>query len=220
MSTGITLKNQASLANITAGGVGGGDFLPYAKLCSFNTAEVKEDLIKSGVFGLKSGEEITEVGPEMVALVITARATALDFSDKEKIVETHDPSSDEYARIRKTADLPGLNGCVYGPDFLMWTDGHGFFTMHLGSKSGRRSAGSILAAIKDGDAVSPTFLTLKMKKTKTGDNIYHVVTSEKYEGEVPAFDFDQEKLDVEVERFLNPPARQSGDAAVEDDSEG
>jgi len=213
----LIIKQQTSIANVEAGGVGGGDFLPYMKICSFNTAEVKDDLIRSGVFGLKSGDDIAEVGPEVTAFAISARATALDFSDKEKIKESHDPSSEEYARIRGIADLPGLNGCVYGPEFLMWTEGHGFFTMHFGSKSGRRSAGSILAAIKDGDSVRPTFLNLTMKKTKTGDNVYHVVTCDRYEGEEPQLDFDQERFDSEIERFVNPPARQSGDAAVEED---
>lgn len=207
--------------------LGGGNYLPYVKLCGSNSEEAKSGVVGMGCFALKEGEKVTDLGNEIVPVVIAARATAMDFEGEDGVIVSHDPKSEEYARIKIKGDLPGMSKAIYGPEFLMYLEGCGFVQYHCGSKSARRAATDLVALCSQTvDGVKkfiPTAVRFGSKlvkhtprKSKT-EYSFHIPVFEKYDGEIPEASFTPEEYTQVVDDFLNPKEQVAEAGDIEDD---
>lgn len=213
---------QTDLAKVSEG-LGGGDFLAYIKLCGSTSNEVKEGKVNMGCWGLKRGEDAKDLGSEIVPVVIAARYTAMDFESEDGMEVTHDPKSEQAARIRAKADLPGMTNAVYGPEFLMYIEGEGFLLYHCGSKSARRAATSLVGLCTQDKQFVPTpivFETELVKHTPKGgkkEYSFHVPKFKKYDGEIPEASFTAEEYKDVVDKFQNPVQVTPDAGEIEDD---
>ena len=174
---------------------GSGDWLPRVSI-----VDAKNDLaingeIKAGNLALfRSKEDADDLTPQIDCIILDARHKALDIS--VCVLESHDPESDLYKRIKKDSAVAD-SGCLYGPEFLIWVASvKKFATFFCSSKTARRESGKISAL----RGCAATLRTVRIKSAKYswfGPKISQCSTP----FEVPS----QEVILEQIEKFRNPP---------------
>lgn len=105
---------------------------------------IDKGLIRPGHYGIPiSADEIEDLGDIIDVIPFTWKPKAIDMTDKEAIIVTHDKQSDAFQRIRKAAQGKESN-CMYGPSFLIFERSTAkFYEFFCGNKSGRGEAAKI-----------------------------------------------------------------------------
>jgi hypothetical protein len=113
------------------------DYLQRLQLFSKGKA-IDKGLVKPGHYGIvQSKDEIVDLGNCIDVLVLVRRPKAIDMSDTEALVVSHDPESDVFQRIAAQSSVKD-SGCMYGPTFLMFErTTRQFLEFFCGSKSNR-----------------------------------------------------------------------------------
>lgn len=108
--------------------------------------EVKAGLVGTGCFGIpESKEEVTDLGKSIDVYVLARRPKAIDYGDREAIIETFDPTSAEFQRIAEESKEKD-SSCMYGPSLLLFERSTGrFVEFFCASKSARSSAKNLYA---------------------------------------------------------------------------
>lgn len=186
-----------------------GDYFIRLQLYSSKSKAVTKKLVPAGNYGLQaSKDDITVLGDEITVLVIAARAKALDTSGGQAITifELDDP---EFKRIEETSFVKDSE-CMYGPEYLVHIEGHGYATFFMGTKTLRRASG--LMKSKVGKAA-----LLGCKIIEQNDNAWEgpTISSALQDPEIP----DLVELEKMRSKFLNEkstkvaPAAPAGDKA-------
>lgn len=174
--------------------------------------------IRPGHYGIpESGDDITDLTDSIDVLVLARRPKAIDMSDKEAIIVSHDNESAEFKRIAAAA-LEKESNCMYGPSFLVIERSTGrFLEFFCGSKSTRGEAKRIypflpLSAadiqargLTDQEPHGPLPMTLNSRLVEKGSFSWHVPVVAKCStpfSKLPT----AEKMVAEVLKFVNPQA--------------
>lgn len=185
----------------------GDSYLPRLQLFSGKSDACTEGLIPINHYGLVDGDDIIDLGPEIIVAVLAARHKAM-CTDGD-VQSSHDPNSDLFKDFVVRSGIKN-SGCMYGPEFLVFIPSVArYATYFMGSKTARRE--------------SKKFKPLMSKPAKL---ISKPVEKGKYKWLAPVIlpsdevvDLpDMEKAQAEVERFRNPP-KDTVEVAPEDNRE-
>lgn len=124
---------------------------------------IDSGIIPPGHYGVPVDEEtIEDLGTEIDLIPLAWRAKAIDMNDRDAIIVNYDSDSDEYKRIRATADNETDSHCMYGPTFLIYERSTGkFYELFFGNASARRESSKLLGFC----AISPYAATELSKQT-------------------------------------------------------
>lgn len=174
-------------------------FLPRLQLFSSNSAEVKEDRIRQGRYGLVTmkGQPVIDLTDTVDVLVCVWRPKALDMSDLNNVISIFDVTNPMFVKIAGQADDTD-SGCMFGIEFLVWVPSvQKFATFFCGSKTARREAINI-------KGMTGQKVTLKSHLIKKGKHSWH--GPRVFECSTP-FDMPEVgELRERVNEFNNPPA--------------
>jgi hypothetical protein len=177
---------------------------------------VDKGLVRPGHYAIpESAEEANDLGDAIDIIPFARRPKALDMSDKDALVASYDPNSDEFKRIAaKSAEKE--SSCMYGVEFLVFERSTGrFLEFFCGTKSTRSEAKKLypfmaLSAadiearkLTDVDPHGPLPLTLKSRYVEKGAYSWFVPVVVKCStpfNNLPAAD----KIVAEITKFLNP----------------
>lgn len=174
--------------------ISGGSYLPRLMLYGSGSNAVKEEKVGIGYSLVEGKDNFTYLGKDVDVLNITWRPKALMMGDQ--IIANHNPSSDEFKKIRDRADNEKDSGCMYGPEFLVWIPSLSkFATFLMGSKTGRNEAPKMKALLK-----KPASLKTKLFSNK--DYRWH--GSEVFACSTPFEMPDSTDLFEKVTAFNNP----------------
>lgn len=197
MSNAITTIDPTQLPSTQVGNdeafqdlARGSTFLSRLQLYTKGEA-INDRKIAPGQYGIpENKDEITVLGDSVDVLVLAKRPKAMDLSDKDAIVESYDPTSEEFKRIQATSEERD-SGCMYGVEFLVYERTTGrFLSFYCGTKTSRSEAGKIYpfcpltqadidakaAAGQDVSGLSPRgpqAMTLKSRTIKKGTWSWH-----------------------------------------------
>ncbi len=105
-------------------------------------------------YGLfKSKTELVDLGLNPVVMFIAWRPKAMDMNG-EKPVSFFNPKTPTFDKV-KTIAKSGVqdNGCMFGPEYLIWIPGHGYSTLFLGSVTNRNASPAFQAMMPGPDGV-------------------------------------------------------------------
>ncbi len=175
--------------------VSSGGFIGRLQLYGSKSDACAQGLIGIGRYGLVKDDAITDLGPEVDAVIVSWRPKALQVSG-DNIITDYDPKGDTYQKIQELAGVSD-SGCMYGPEFLLWIPSQSqFVTYFMSSKTARREARKMEPLL--GKAA-----TFKCKLIETARYKWHgpVVVPCSTPLDVPPI----EDIQVEVSKFQNPP---------------
>lgn len=206
LNAGVPAKQDELLGKM----VQSGDFLPRVQLFGSNSAAVKDEKIGQGRFGFVKGDDIVDLGKAVNVLPLSYRFKAMDISDRENIINVHDPDSEEFQRIKASSDEQD-SGCMWGVEYLIWVPEVGeFATIFLNSKSSRREAKPLRGMLGKGT-------TIESRLIKTSKYSWHapkvVACSTPFEPP------EEEAMTKEIEKFNNPKD-DSKEVVSDDESSG
>ena len=189
----------------------GGAFLPYLQLFTTKSDPVTEGKIPGGHYGLVRDGNITDLGKEIIAVVITVRARAFEKGDDGQVTVIFDKNDAEYQRIQ-ALQAENVVGCMAGPEFLFWLPNEQTFaTFFCGSKTLKRESRKF----------SP-FIAGKTMQERVAQLRVHLIDNSKYKWHGPVVNTcsstpsclpDKEDLDEQVKKFKNPPKQKPGEKA-------
>lgn len=129
--------------------------------------EVVDGKIGVGRFGVVKDKAIEhDLGKSFNAVIIAMRAFAIDFRDPKKIATFTDPKSEGYKAILEIAMRPGKQGCMAGPQFLLYmADFKEYMELGCFNKTFRREANNIFT-------LQGYRVTFTSNKIEAGGNIW------------------------------------------------
>lgn len=190
-------------------------FLPRLQLNSSNTKIVQEGKSAPGIFCLvHTKEKWLDLGKEVVFLAISVRPKALQMPDQGNPVSYYDPKSEDFQKVCAAAAKGGMNGNMFGPEFLIWVPAASTFaTFFHASETLRRVAPSIVQLMRSDKNVPtsravPAVVRGKMKFIDPPKSSYSwwgcVYESES--SPIPPFpEGFKENLIKELDKFNHPP---------------
>ncbi len=181
-------------------------YLQRLQLFGSKSAACAEGKIGIGRWGLVVDDVIIDLGSDIDIIILAFRAKALDTGG-DTVINNHDATSEIYASIRERSEIKD-SGCMYGPEFLVYVPSEKTFaTYFASSKTARREAKKFRPLL--GCAA-----TLKCRLIKKGKYTWHgpVVLPCSASLDVP----DLEIIEVQKEKFKNPPV---SDIEVADDDD-
>ena len=184
-------------------------YLSRLQLFGSKSDACAEGKIGIGRWGIVRDDDITDLGEELDAVIISWRPKALQIA-KEGIIANHDPSSDTYKNIKELSNVKD-SGCMHGPEFLLWIPGQDqFVTYHMSSKTARRESQKMEPLI----GKAATF-RCKLIDPPNSRHKWHgpVVVGCSTPLTVPPI----EDIEEQVKVFQNPP-KQEVELAEDDDS--
>lgn len=136
----LTTVDDKALDELTTGG-----FLRRIQLVS-KGKYVDKGQCKPGEYAIiLDSSKAQSLGTTIDCMVYAMRMKALDTSDRENIVQSYDPASETYQRIKADAQVSD-SGCQCGPDFLIVERSTGkLYELFCGTKSMAREAKNIWA---------------------------------------------------------------------------
>jgi hypothetical protein len=183
-------------------------FLPRIMLMQSSSEPVKDDKARPGCYVLIQGkDQVIDLTKEFACVPLAWRPKAMNMSNLEQIITVYDHTDIEFKKIMELSEQPNSN-CMYGPEYLVWIpDLQVFATFFMSSKTSRRAAPQVKALL--GRAA-----TLKSEKivAKKFSWFGPVVTICSRSVTPPQL----EAVNREVDKFNNPPAKES-EAAPESD---
>lgn len=98
-----------------------------------------------------NGVGAQDLGRSVIIVPVASRYKAVEEKTDRagsKYFNYFDPASEDYKRVRQTAEGPGLTGCFHGPEYLVWVDGAGelgggWAHFHCSNKTSRNSSADI-----------------------------------------------------------------------------
>lgn len=190
------------------------DYLGRLQLYTKGKA-IDKGLIRPGHFGIpESGEEIIDLGDSIDVLVLARRPKAIDMSDKEAIIVSHDIASEEFKRIAAKS-LEKESNCMYGPSFLVFERSSGrFLELFCGTKTTRAEAKKVypFLPLTEADIKSrglqnvephgPLPMTLRSRLVEKGSYSWHAPVIQKCSA--PFTNVPQPAIVcAEIEKFVN-----------------
>lgn len=120
-------------------------FLQRLQLYSKGKSGPKGTMIEAGHYGVpKSSDVIQDLGTTIDLIVIDRKAKALDMSDRENIIVSHDVKSKEFERIVDLSENTKDSGCAFGPAYLAYERStKQFYEFFCSNKSARRESANI-----------------------------------------------------------------------------
>lgn len=182
-------------------------FIPRLQLYTRGKA-VDKELISGGHFGIpRQGDTIDDLGKSINVLVLKRKPKALDMSDRDNLIESNDPTSEEFKRIENMADNVKDSQCVYGTAYLCWERStRSFLEFFCGSKSSRIESAQINRYLPSENEGSPKPMTLKGTLVENARFSWHVPKAEE---SLVTWDesnlFTKEQLERAVELFTKAP---------------
>lgn len=188
---------------------------------------VDKGLVRPGHYAIpESAEEALDVGDSIDLIPFARRPKALDMSDRDALIASYDPNSDEFKRIAATS-AEKESSCMYGVEFLVFERSTGrFLEFFCGTKSTRSEAKKLYPFmalsqadidarnLTDVEPHGPIPLTLKSRYVEKGAYSWFVPVvvkcSTPFSNLPPA-----ERIIAEITKFLNP--KNDGVEKVKDD---
>ncbi|NJL71394.1 MAG: hypothetical protein HC888_07145 [Candidatus Competibacteraceae bacterium] len=179
-------------------------FFPRVQVYSGKSGAVNEGLIGVGHFGIKAAgeEDILDLGKEFDALICAGKPKAMRING-DTILTYFEPESDEYKKIIDESDIKD-SGCMYGPEYLLWTPGDQFFTFFMSSKTLRKDSKSVHSRLRKA-------AHFETRLIKANNYTWHGTTCRDCTG-FPALP-DREELDENIAKFMNEKSSQVEKAA-------
>lgn len=116
------------------------------QLFSFNSGAVKEEKIKAGRFAIVNGQELTDIGDEIVLMPVAIRAKAMDLSGDRPVI-AYDLAGSLFKDIQLRSKEKDSN-CMCGVEFLVYLPNQDVFTtFYLSNATLLREAGNMKANI-------------------------------------------------------------------------
>lgn len=161
-----SLRDDMAKSEADAKLLGTAGFLPYIKLMTSNSNEVKDGVVQDlNSFYLVQGDKLTSLGKSVDVLVCGVRPKAAKL-DGGKMIAVYDVNSEMFKKMQAaeaSAPKGTLSGYLIGNEFLFYVPGEQVFaTMHCSGKTGRRSSGEIQALLAKSATLTP-------KKIATND---------------------------------------------------
>jgi len=184
------------------------EFLSRIQLYGGKSNAVAEGKIPANHYGIPVDDDIIDLGDKVDVAILAWRPKAL-HTGEEPIVESFDPTSDLFKRIKMESGVKD-SGAMYGPEFLLYVpDVNKYVTFFMSSKTARREARKMEPLLR-------CAATLKSKTIKAGKYIWQgpVVI----ECSTPLTMPDLDEIKAKVEQFKNPPVKEV-ELAEEDDRE-
>jgi hypothetical protein len=171
-------------------------YTPRLQLMTSNSGPCQKGEFPTNNYALVQDQKYQDLGKEVELWAIAWRPKAIDMSDDDTILTSHDPKDPEFQRIQAKSDEKD-SGCMYGPEYLVYVPAvNAFATFFMGSKSSRREAPALQARLKNS-----AILKSKLIETKKFSWYAPIVTP----CSTPLDKPDPEKLASELEKFNNPP---------------
>jgi hypothetical protein len=195
---GIVQKfDDKALDDMMTGGAG---FLPYIQLMTDSSKPVKRGEFPVNHYALVANQTHTDLGKEVDVVPLVWRPRAVEISDEDGVLSVFDNTDPEFIRIQEIAAKPGLNGCMCGPEYLLWlAQQQRFATFLLGSKSAKREAPNMSARLVKGATLKSKFI-----ETKKYNWWAPVVVPCTADIQMP----DAEEMQDVVAKFNDPPKQQ------------
>lgn len=170
-----------------------GDYLPRLQLMSSNSDKCKTGDFPINHYAMVRDQTFIDLGNDVDVLVIAWRPKALEIG--EELVTSFDQESKTFKDIEERSATPN-SGCMYGPEFLMWIPAQSAFaTFFMGSKSSRKEAPNVHAKLQNSGTLSSKLVETKRYKWQTP-----IMKGCSTPFNMP----DQEAMQAEVDKFLNP----------------
>lgn len=186
---------EQELALLEVGASSG--FLPRIQLFGGSSDAVKESKINVGRYGLVRGkDQLEDLGSEVDVLVCAGRVKALDVSGDMPIT-SYDHKSDLFKEIAEGSGKENSRK-MFGPEYLLYIPSiKTFATFFLSSPTARRESPAIHSRLRKA-------ATLKAKLIAGKKHKWHgpVITQCSTPFDLP----DQEVLQGEISKFVNPKA--------------
>jgi hypothetical protein len=185
-----------------------GDYLPYIQLLGSNSTEVKKGEFPMGHFALNIGQDNRiDLGDSMIILILGWRPKAMQF--QPEVISLFDVNSEEFKQMQIDADKPN-SGKGYGAEFLVWLpEVRKLACYFLGNKTGRAETDKVMAVIEQGKtgALPVCKQVAILIDPPNSPHAWHGPKTMPHdlEIEMPPMGLVQQEL----EKFNNPPAKQS-----------
>jgi hypothetical protein len=176
-----------------------GEYLPYIQVMGSNSNPVKEGKCQMGHFYLTKGKQLIDLGTSMVAMLISWRPKAMQYSPE--VLSYFDTESEKFQAVAARAEQP-QSGCGNGPEFLVWLPEHGeLATFYFGNASGRVEGPNVVAAMGKGELKCR--FNCEIARNEKRKQMWHVAKMYPYELEInvaPPTDL----LMTHLDKFNNP----------------
>ncbi len=142
--------------------VSSGAFLPYMQLMTSSSKVVKKQEFPENHYALVQSGNRIDLGKEVDVLPLVWRPRAVEIGDDDGVLSAYDPEEAEFKRIQEIAARPGLNGCMCGPEYLIWLPKQQRWTTFLmGSKSAKREAPNMSKRLNMATTLKSHFIETK-----------------------------------------------------------
>lgn len=207
METGLVVNNEElkSLQKYNqddVDSVGGSlNFLPWLQLCGSNSALCKQGKIPVATFVLVTGktdQDIIDLGKSVDVILFCSRPKAF-WKKENKAIISFDNKADIFQEIVKEASKKGMNGAMYGPEYLAYIPKvEKFCLIHLNNPTNRNQQPNF-------KALTPGPATLSPEYIDNGTYQWHGIriTQCSMQLEYP----DKSSIIEQAERFNNPPVK-------------
>lgn len=196
-------NQDTAIAELTKGS--GSSFFPQLRLYS-KQPQVAEGKIGVGRYGVPEQDgSVTDLGPTIDVQPLAYRCTAIDFSDRNNIVSSHDPESAEFKRIADQKDVKE-SGCMAGVEFLLAERSTGqIYTFFPCSKTARPQANLIRPYCIGQEKAGPCTLSAIMREMKKDGAriVWHIPGVDKCS--LPITNIDTAAAEDAIAKFLSPP---------------
>jgi hypothetical protein len=189
------------------------DYLPRFQLYGSNSKACKQGLIPIAHYGYASGDDITDVGPEVRAYVLSVRLKAMRITG-DKVETVFNPEHPEFKKIKIESGEKDT-GSLCGPEFLLYLPEVGkFVTFFMANKTMRREAPNVKEYMPTAANPNARPMTLRATLIEKGEYMWHgpVVSG----CSIPLTPPDPEVMMTELTKFNNPP-EPKGTTATEAD---
>ena len=172
-------------------------YLPRLQLMTANSEKCKDGSFPTNHYARVNDSDQKDMGTDVDVLVCAFRALAIETTDEGSVITSYDVKSETFQRIQAKADQKGMNGAMYGPQFLVWVASEQeFMTFFMASITARKASPSVKALMLSAG-------TLGSKKIESKDYTWFGPTCIECTTpfEMPTED-DARKV---ITEFVNPP---------------
>jgi len=178
-------------------------YLPRLQLLTSSSEKCKSGEFPTNHYARVHDSNYRDLGSTVDVLVIAWRPLAIETTEDGSIITCFDPKivddkpTGDFARIQAEADKAGMNGCMYGPQYLLWVSSEQeFMTFFMASKTARRASPQVKARMHEAG-------TLGSQKIESKDYVWFGPTCQACSTpfEMPT----EEAVQTEMQTFLNPP---------------
>jgi len=184
--------------------VASGKYLPRVSIMGTNAKLVAENKIRAGNYAfMKGSDSFIDLTAEFSALILAWRPLFMKI-DGDTIISEYDPSSDLAKKIQTESEVQD-SGCMWGPDFLVAIPNHGMATYFANSKTARREAQNAMPILKGTRMATFRSHLIATLKYRWWGPLIGVCTVKENFINMP----DQETVDAEFAKFINPPKQEA-----------